>query len=350
MIPRVPVLVLLSTLLVSLPLPAEYRPVRGSVLVLVRSATGEENQEFRSLIRNVIRVEVEDRELEVVEPEAPPPQGEQPLESAKKAGVEFALVASYTLGEEEAAFALTWCETATKTVSATVSRTSALDFTLDVALAAAVVEVLDAQKDRIAALPLKPDPNAATAPATPSDETSAPRIGQVELGRDVVRLKPLKPLLFSIGAAPLISTFAATSFIENVYLAVKTAAAWRFPLLGGAGGIGIGTGWQRYYVSNTASDGWFQAIPAGGQLQYSSRGPGLIDFFVHADGGVVFWFLEPDVGNLMNGVVPFVQGGVGFIVNMLENLGVAIDVNYALYFFNPYFSFLEPSLALVLKF
>lgn len=350
MIPRVPVLVLVTALLASLPLHAEYRPVRGSVLVLVKSSTGEEDQEFRSLILNVIRVEVEDRELEMVEPDSPPPEGEQPLQSAQKAGVEFALAATYTLGEEEAAFALTWYETSAKTASATVSRKSALDFTLDVTLASAVVEVLDAQKDRISALPLKPDPNASQPPATPSAETPTASPGQVELGRDIVRLKPLKPLMFTIGAAPLVSTFAATSFIERVYFGVKTTAAWRFPLLGGAGGIGIGSGWQRYYVSNTTSDGWFQTIPAGVQLQYGSRGPGLFDFFVHADGGAVFWFLDPDVGNLMNGVVPYVQGGVGFIVSILENVGVAFDVNYSLYFFNPYFSFLEPSLGLVLRF
>jgi hypothetical protein len=344
---RVPVLVVVLSALAVLPVSAEYRPVRANVLVIVRSTTAEEDQGFHDLLLNVIRVEVEDRELGIVVPEAPLPDGEPPLRSAANAGAEFALVGSYTVRGPEVAFDLSWYDAAAPARAATVSGRSAFDFRLDVALASAVVQLLDAQKDRISALPLKPDPNAHQEAVTPPAGVAAP-----ELGRDVVRLKPFKPLMITAGAAPLIATFDATSFIENVYFEVKATAAWRFPLLGGAAGIGIDSGWQRYYVSNTTTgnDGWFQTIPIGAQIQYATRMPGPFDFFFHIDGGVVAWFLDPDIGSPSNGVVPYVQGGVGLIVNVLENLGVGIDVNYSLYFFNPYFTFLEPSLMLVLKF
>jgi hypothetical protein len=344
---RIPVLVLLLGALVALPLHAEYRPIRGNVLVLLKSTTGDDDPEFRSLMLNVIRVEAEDRELGIVVPEAPPAEGEQPLASAARAGAEFALAGSYTVNGPQVSFTLTWYDTKERAPAASVSRTSAFDFRLDVNIADAVVELLDGQKARISALPLKPDPNAQQAAVTPSAE-----IPTAELGRDVVRLRPLKPLMVTVGAAPLIATFSATSFIEDVFFGVKAAAAWRFPLLGGAAGIGIVSGWQRYYVSNTTTgnDGWFQTIPLGAQLQYGTRMPGPFDFFFHVDGGVVVWFLDPDFGSPQSGVVPYIQGGVGLIVNVLDNLGIGIDVNYSLYFFNPYFTFLEPSLMLVLRF
>ncbi len=349
--PRAPVLVLLFIASAAILLHADYRPVRGSVLVLMASTGAEEDPEFRSLLLNVCRVEIEARELEVVEPEASPPEGERPIDSARKAGAEFALTASYTTRERDATFVLTWYDAASQTRASSVEHTATLDFTLDVSIASAIAELLDGQKDRIAALPLKPDPNAAPASVTPSSEAVSPPIGQVELGGDVVRLKPLKRLAFTIGAAPLISTFGASDLITKVYFSLKTTAAWRFPMLGGAGGIGIDTGVQRYYVENIVNQGWFSTVPIGAQVQYATRMPGPFDFVFHLGGGVVLWFLDPDAGLPSNGVVPYVQGGVGFIVNILENLGIALDVDYAYYFFrNPDFSFLEPAVLLVLRF
>jgi hypothetical protein len=344
--PRVPVLVALFILSAALQLPADYRPVRGSVLVLAKSTLPEENPEFRSLLLNVCRVEIESRELEVIEPETPPPEGEQPIETAQKAGVEFALTASYTTSDRDVTFVFTWYDIAARTQAAPVERKAALDFTLDVTIASAISDLLDGQKDRIAALPLKPDPNAAPV----AEATQAP-LDEVVLGNDIVRLPPLKRLMFTIGAAPLVSTFGASDLITKVYFSLKTTATWRFPLLGGAGGIGIDSGLQRYYVENILNQGWFSTIPIGLEVQYGSRMSGPFDFIFHLDGGAVLWFLDPDVGLPSNGVVPYVQGGVGFLVKVLENMGIALDVTYSLYFFgNPNFSFLEPALLLVVKF
>jgi hypothetical protein len=335
----------------TIPLHADYRPVRGSVLVLLKSTAAEDDPEFRSLLLNVCRVEIEARELELVEPAADPPQGEEPFVTAQKAGVEFALAASYTTSEREASFELEWYDAEARAKTGSISRKAALDFTLDVTIASAVAELLSEQKDRIAALPLKPDPNAASTAVTPSSEAVSPSIGQVELGGDVVRLKPLKRLAFTIGAAPLISTFGTSDLITDVYFSLKTTAAWRFSMLGGAGGIGIASGLQRYYVTNILQAGWFSTIPIGAQVQFGTRMPGPFDFVFHLDGGMVLWFLDPDVGSPSNGMVPYLEGGVGFIVNILQNLGVALDVGYAYYFFrNPDFSFLEPALLLVVKF
>jgi hypothetical protein len=349
--PRLPVLVLLIITSAANLLSADYRPVRGSVLALLTSTTAEEDPEFRSLLLNVCRVEIEARELELVEPAADPPEGEEPFVTARKAGAEFALAATYTTSEREASFELAWYDAQAQAEVASISRKAALDFTLDVTIASAVTELLEEQKDRISALPLKPDPNAASVAVTPSGETVSPTIDQVVLGGDVVRLKPLKRVAFTLGAAPLISTFGATDLITNVYLSLKTAAAWRFPMLGGAGGVGIASGLQRYYVTNILQAGWFSTIPIGAQVQYGTRMPGPFDFVFHIDGGMVLWFLDPDVGFPSNGMVPYVEGGVGFIVNISQSLGVALDVGYAYYFFrNPDFSFLEPALLLVLKF
>ena len=352
--PRVPVLVLLFVASAALQLRADYRPIRGSVLVLAKSASSEEDPEFRSLLLSVCRVEIEARELELLEPRTAPPEGEEPARTALKAGAEFALLASYATSEREASFELTWYEASTRAKSATVARTAALDFTLDVTIAEAIVEVLDGQADRISALPLKPDPNAVLVVITPSIEAASPPVDQVEPGDDIVRLEPLKRIAFSIGATPLISTFQTANHVTKAYLGLKATAAWRFAMLGGAGGIGLVSGWQRYYIRNVTPEGWFSTIPIGAQVQYGTRMPGPFDFVLHLGGGAIAWLLAPDVGSPSRGVVPYVQGGVGFIVNILENLGIALDVDYSLYFTGtgtfPNVTFLEPALMLVLKF
>jgi hypothetical protein len=344
---RVPVLVVVCFLLVSLQLSAaEYRPFRGSVLVMVKSSSGTEDQEFRSLMLSVIRVEVEDRELEMVELGSPPPEGEQPLDSAKKAGAEFGLAVAYTMGGQDVSYDLDWYDVAARKKAASASRKSALDFTLDVSIASAVVEILDGQKDRISALPLKPDPNAVQEAATPPVE-AAP----VELGKDVVRLEKVKPFLLSVGVEPLISTFSATEYIQDLFWGAKASVAWRFALLGGVGGLGIMSGYQRYDVVNVSYPGPFSGIPVGAQVHYGTRMPGPLDFFTHFEGGVLIWTWDQTSsgGNLLNGVVWFIAGGVGLVVDILKNFGIAIDVTYSYYPLNPAFTFLEPSLVLMLK-
>jgi len=340
--PRVPVLVFVCVVFAALPLHAAYRPVRGSVLVLLKSTTGTEDQEFKSLLRNVIRVEVEDRELEMIEPGAPPAPGEEPLKSAANAKAAFALVATYTLSGREAAVELTWYDAATKTRAAAVSRTSALDFTLDVTIASAVVEILDGQKARISALPLKPDPNAAV---TPPVEAGA----ETALGKDVVRLEPLKPLLFSAGIEPLISTFSATQYLQDLYFGAKVAFAWRFPIGGGAGGIGLTSSYQRYRIENVGHPGMFHGIPVGGQVLYGTRMPGPLDFFFHVDGGALIWYLVQDDSGRNNGISWYILGGVGLVVDIFKFMGIGIDVTYAYYYGFPPLTILEPSLLLVLK-
>jgi len=347
MISRVPVLVVVCLLLASLQLSAaEYRPVRGSVLVLVKSSDGTEDQELTSLMLSVVRVEVEDRELAMVEPASSPPEGEQPLDSAKKAGAEFSLVVVYTMGGQEVSYDLQWYDVAARTKAASTSRKSALDFTLDVSIASAVVEILDGQKDRILALPLKPDPNAAQVTATPPVE-AAP----VEFGKDIVRLEEVKPFLLSVGVEPLISTFSATEYVQGLFWGAKASVAWRFALLGGVGGLGITSGYQRYDVVNVTYPGPFSGIPIGAQVQYGTRMPGALNFFTHFEGGVLVWSWNQTSsgGNLLNGVVWFIAGGVGLVVDILKNFGVAIDVTYSYYPLNPAFTFLEPSLMLLLK-
>jgi hypothetical protein len=338
--PRVPVLVLVFAVLAALPMHAAYRPVRGSVLVLLKSTTGIEDSDLKALMLNVIRIEIEDRELEMVVPAALPPAGEQPLDSARKAGTEFALVATYTTSGKEVTVDLTWYERAAKTKSATVSRKSAVDFTFDVTMAAAVAQVLEAQKARILALPLKPDPNPVA--VTPPDE------GPVELGKDVVRLEPLKPVLISLGAEPLISTFSATEYIQDLYFGAKAAVTWRFPMLGGAGGLGVTAGFQRYYV-NTGTPGMFYAFPIGLQVQYGTRMPGPLDFFVHFDGGGLLWTWDQTSGNEPFAIWWYIAGGVGLVVDIFKNVGIAVDVTYSYYPLNPAFTFLEPAVLLLLK-
>ena len=315
--------------------------MRGSVLVLLKSTTGIEDSDLKPLMLNVIRIEIEDRELEMVVPAALPPAGEQPLDSAKKAGVEFALTATYTTSGKEVTVDLTWYETAAKTKSATVSRKSAVDFTLDVTIGSAVAEVLEAQKARILALPLKPDPNAVAvtpperSPGGTRQRRGAARAGQAHPDKPGRRAADFDLQRNGVHRGPVLRC-------------ERPPLRGGSPMLGGAGGLGVTAGFQKYYV-NTGTPGMFYALPIGLQVQYGTRMPGPLDFFVHFDGGGLLWTWDQTSGNEPFAIWWYIAGGVGLVVDIFKNFGIAVDVTYSYYPLNPAFTFLEPAVLLLLK-
>ena len=168
------------------------------------------------------------------------------------------------------------------------------------------------------------------------------------MGKDVVRLEPIKPILISLGGEPLISTFSATEYIQDLYFGAKAAFAWRFPMLGGAGGLGVTRGFQKYYV-NTGTPGWFYAIPIGLQVQYGTGCRGRSTFSCTSTAGGCSGPGTRRVEIEPLAIWWYIAGGVGLVVDIFKNFGIAVDVTYSYYPLNPAFTFLEPAVLLVLK-
>jgi hypothetical protein len=366
---------------------AAEMPVRGRVLVLIQSATDSEDPEFKSLMLNAIRVEIEDRELDVLEPTAQPPRGEQPWISANQADADFALVATYTMNAQEAAFDLAWYDTVEKRQVQAVSRKAALDFTLDVTIATAVVELLDGQKDRIAAarsVRLRAAQAAAEKAATEqaaaekaatekaaaekaaaekaaADRAAAERAAieaaadaraKAEADRkiaDALR-RPVKHWGLLAGAGPFLATVEASEYF-TLGLSGLLNIQYRFAVPGGALGIGLATGVDKFHATGSEGEADSVLIPIGATLAYGTNTGSRFDFYAHVDGGAAIFMLTPvATGSTAVGVVPYVLGGVGMTFAFVPSVGIAIDASYAA-FFQPGFPIMgfSPSVALFLR-
>jgi hypothetical protein len=356
------------------------------VLVLLSSTTSEVETDFRSLMLNAIRVEMEDRGLEVLAPDTQPPKGEQPWQSSGKVGAEFALASTYTVGQHEAIFDLTWYETAEKKQTQTVSRKVSLDFTLDVAIAAAVVELLDGQKDRIAAARSarveaarvaaekaaaeKAAAEKAAAEKAAAEKAAADRVAaekaaaeraaieaaanakaKEEADRKIAAAmkRPVKHWSLLAGGAPFLATVEASQYF-TLGLSLNLNAQYRFSVPGGLLGIGLATGMQRFHATGSVGEADSTLVPAGLTFAYGTNTGSRFDFFVHADGGAALFILQPVVGNRSMGVVPYVLGGVGMTIALFDAFGIAIDATYTA-FFQPGFPIMgfSPSVALFLR-
>jgi hypothetical protein len=369
---RVPVLVLLVFTIAIVPLHAADRSVRGGVLVLLKSTTAEEDQEFRSLMLDVIRVEVEDRELEMIEPDPPPPAGEEPLSSAAKAGAEFALVAAYTLSARDTVFDLAWYDAAAKAKAASVSRTSALDFTLDVTIASAVVELLEGQKERIAAVLSARAASArlaaekAAAEKAAEDKAAAEKAAaeraaieaaanaraKAEADRQIAAAmkRPVRHWSLYAAGAPFLATVESSQYF-TLGLSGALNGQYRFAVSGGLIGIGFATGFQRFRATGTGGEADSTLVPLGVTFAYGTNTGSRFDFLAHVDGGASLFILQPLNGIAEVGVVPFALGGVGITIAVFEKAGFIIDASYAAFFSRgvPIMGF-SPSLGMFLRF
>jgi hypothetical protein len=399
---RLPVLVVLFAVLAALPGSAADTPVQCRVLVLLKSTTTEEDPEFRSLMLNAIRVEIEDRELTVLEPVTPPPNDEQPWQSAVKAGADFALAATYTMGQLEAAFDLAWFDAAEKRQIQAVSRKVSLDFTLDVTIATAVVEILDGQKDRIAvvrsarievaraaaekaaaekatadkaaaakaaaekaaadkAAAEKAAAEKAAADKAAAEKAAAERAAieaaanarakeEADLKIAAALKRPVDHWGLIAGAGPFLATVQASEYF-TLGLSAFLNGQYRFAVPGGLFGIGLATGVNAFRATGTAGEADSKLIPIGATIVYGTNTGSRFDFYAHIDGGVTVFLLTPVVSGITAvGVVPYILSGVGMTFAVFENFGLAIDANYAA-FFEPGFPIMgfSPCLSLFLR-
>ncbi len=384
---RVPVLVLLAIVLAALPGSAAEPPVRCSVLVILKSTTTEEDTDFRSLMLNALRVEIEDREMTVLEPGTQPPKDEQPWISSGKMDADFALVAAYTVRQNEAAFELTWYDTAGKKQTQAVSRKVSLDFTLDVTIAAAVVEILDGQKDRISAVrSARVDAARMTAEKAAAEKAAGERAAaekaaaekaaddkaaaekaaaeraaieeaanaraKAEADRKIAEAltRPVRHWGLFAGAGPFLATVEASEYF-TLGLSAYLNGQYRFAVPGGLLGIGVATGLHMFRAIGTAGEADSMLIPIGATVVYGTNTGSRFDFHAHVDGGAAVFLLTPVVSGITAvGAVPYVLGGVGMTFALFENFGLAIDATYVA-FFEPGFPIMgfSPSLSLFVR-
>jgi nucleoid-associated protein YgaU len=369
---RLPVLVLLFIVLAALPGSAADTPVQCRVLVILKSTTPEEDPDFRSLMLNAIRVEIEDRELTVLEPITQPPNGEQPWQSSGKAGADFALAATYTMRQLEAAFDLAWYDTAEKRQTQAVSRKVSLDFTLDVTIATAIVEILDGQKDRIAVVrSARIEAARAAAEKAAADKAAADKAAAAKAAAERAAIeaaanakakeeadrkiaaalkRPVDHWGLIAGAGPFLATVEASEYF-TLGLSASLNGQYRFAVPGGLFGIGLATGVNAFRATGTAGEADSMLIPIGATVVYGTNTGSRFDFSAHIDGGAAVFLLTPVVSGITAvGVVPFILGGVGMTIAVFEKAGFIIDASYAAFFPRgvPIMGF-SPSLGLFLR-
>jgi nucleoid-associated protein YgaU len=336
---------------------------------------------------NAIRVEIEDRELTVLEPITQPPNGEQPWQSSGKAGADFALAATYTMRQLEAAFDLAWYDTAEKRQTQAVSRKVSLDFTLDVTIATAIVEILDGQKDRIAvvrsarieaaraaaekaaadkaaadkAAAEKAAAEKAAADKAAAEKAAAERAAieaaanataKEEADRKIAAAlkRPVDHWGLIAGAGPFLATVQASEYF-TLGLSASLNGQYRFAVPGGLFGIGLATGVNAFRATGTAGEADSMLIPIGATVVYGTNTGSRFDFSAHIDGGAAVFLLTPVVSGITAvGVVPFILGGVGMTIAVFEKAGFIIDASYAAFFPRgvPIMGF-SPSLGLFLR-
>jgi hypothetical protein len=134
-------------------------------------------------------------------------------------------------------------------------------------------------------------------------------------------------------------------YIEGLYFGAKAGRGGSSPSVGGV----LASWGLPEVLREHGNPGMFYAFPIGLQVQYGTRMPGPLDFFVHFEGGGLLWTWDQTSGNEPFAIWWYIAGGVGLVVDIFKNFGIAVDVTYSYYPLNPAFTFLEPAVLLLLK-
>ena len=182
------------------------------------------------------------------------------------------------------------------------------------------------QSDQPAAAPV--DEQVQKLPATES--SVAPGAGL----QPAVQVPALRKIVFTAGAAPFISTFAAAKYFD-MGLSVTLAGQYRLRTAGGFLGLGGTTGVHWFEGKGAYASARFHLVPIGPDVWYGTLTGSPIDFFAHVNGGAAVFLATLSSGNTLAKVVSYVQGGVGVNVSIAEAIGVSIESSYAAYFDSP---------------
>jgi hypothetical protein len=320
------------------------------VLVIVHASSRDDNPALSALIADSMKAELESRSIDaltsadlVVDDAALAALGEQ-------SHADYAIRGTYAQTGSAIRLEARWINFPDRKETGRASRSGELNLSFDSLVADLVDELVEGQKESIARLPLD-------VPAAESPPAAAPLSAPVR--EDAAALPPvveppvneprLAPLAFSFGSAPFIATFTALNYFP-LGLALSLSGHYQVRAPGGLIGFGLASGVSGFHGKGAYSQADFYVIPIGIDLLYGTRTGSRIDFFAYVRGGPAIFMAKLSTGNSLAKVIPFVVGGVGINVLVLDPFGLSLDGSYTCFFDSPdpILGF-TPSLSLVVK-
>jgi hypothetical protein len=338
-------------------------PRQAKVIILVRSSSPEDNPALSALIADSMSMELHAREIDVI-PSTDLAADDTALRALEeKTHADFALSGVYEVTGSAVRLSVGWIDLADMREAGRASRSGELNLAFDDLVAGIVDELVEGQRDAIAALlpeapsagpapSAQPEPEVPAEPPAPAGPVTAasaaapaPPVIEPPAGKEA----RLAPLAFSIGSAPFIATFTALNYFPLGF-AVTLNGRYQMRVTGGFLGIGILTGVSGFSGRGAYTQADFYVVPIGVDVLYGTLTGGRFDFFVHVGAGPAVLAAKPASGNLLAKVIPYALGGVGISWAMIDILAVSLDASYTCYFdSSAAIMGFTPSLSAVLK-
>jgi len=295
---------------------------RPTVLVLVSSSNPIDNEPLSALIADSFAMELESQGIRALTAagRAADVQGVAALAAKNRA--DFALWGTYVQVGSVIQLNARWIDPEKLDAAAHASRTGALNLSFDAVVTSLVDEIIEGQKQRIADLPLLP------AEPTPLPASPEPKPAEPE------RRPRIPPLAFSLGSAPFIATFSALNYFP-VGLSVSLAGHYQMRAPGGLFGFGLASGLSGFHGRGAYAEADFYVVPIGIDVLYGTRTGSAVDFLVHLAGGPAIFTAKLTSGESLAEVIPYVTGGVGISLSLIDSLAISLEGGYTCFFDSP---------------
>ena len=272
---------------------------------------------------------------------------------------EFLVLAGYTKEREEIQVSFIFADLQRGEIVASVSRRAPIDFALDEAMIDAIGRLLPPAEGRIEAAARMKEAEAAKAAEAVAERAALRDAGGEEeadlpvqtamaedtMGGVSVRAVPVpetapneqvqrfRPFEFSIGFAPFVPVGTADGVFSLSY-APFVYGSYRIQLNSGILGLGLCTGLNVFDSEEAGVASYFHyLVPAGIDARYASLDESRLGFFARSGIGVAFNVSDfsslPQIARQgLSRVLAYGSAGVGSMVAISHNVGIAVDVMY----------------------
>jgi len=265
------------------------------------------------------------------------------LQLAHDANAQFVIISRYKSFNESLEIDFYWYNVESSTLASTTRfEKRRLDLSFDTYLALAISDVLNNNKElslasASGAYSTKPTNHIET--ITPS-QALEPQIEDWDKDekekQNVVSTtsspKEYKPRFeFLVGAAPFLAIGRASDYFK-VGLMPSFCVNYHFHIDSMYLAIGLSIGVTMFSAEGTRSILESYLIPVGFDIRFGVNDIAFMAFYIHASGGMAFLAINTNDGELKSKMLPFVVGGIGLTFPFFDNMGLAIDANYMVFF------------------
>jgi len=317
---------------------------QGPDVLMIVHPNGAPGEEFRQVVADAIRIELESRGLSVTLSDSS--AGGGPVEQARAGKAPVAIDCSYSVLGDEMAVSMGWYEARNGSRAAQAETSGRIGLRLDTIVLEALDSILTTAQDRVRELAAaRKITNAALSAAAQPAEPAA-QSGTVSPS---ARGKSSTQLLLVGGFAPFIATGAASYYFTLGYLP-SLLASLVFDTSAGRVGVGLYAGMNYFAAQGSTDSSRNFLIPVGADVRYELA---LSQFMLsmHLTGGPATLVGLTASGHTFVNLIPFLKSGVGAEFLIRPWLGISLSVDYEVYFEVPYlFMGITPSLGMTFRF